>query len=207
MLCSGSTTSCLPYGQKAAMRPHICRRVVRALQEAGRAPSSLLLSIFLWRAEQQSHFNLQGLKSSMPRPMTRPLCCAVAASCLNFRTAKEGRRCGLTCLTRPSECSRTRAAAPAACFSKGTCEGQCNKVTLHGVLLPGLKSSSPSLSNSSSCAVQWRHYKLPSMWPKCSGAASHLLQGRQSAPGARQSPLQRVIEQVPVRSHETQSLF
>ena len=99
-------------------------RAVRALQEPGRAPSSLLLCRYLWREDQQIHY-----------------------------------------------------------------------------LLPGLRRL-----NAQRCAVLWKHVKLPPVRAKSSNAASHELQGRQSAPGARQIPLQPVIVQFPVESR-VKSLF
>ena len=90
-------------GKKAAMRPHMNCSAFRVLQEAGRSPTSLLLSSFLWRAEQQSLFNLPDLKSSMPSSTNGLLCCAVAELKAAFRTSTtKERRCGLTGIAWPS---------------------------------------------------------------------------------------------------------
>ena len=74
---------------------------------------------------------------------------------------------------------------------------------------PGLKSPTPSLSSPLYCAVAalqaaFRHAaKVKRRGLKI----SHMLQGRQSAPGARQSPLQPVIEHVSVKSRANKVTF
>ena len=83
--CSGSTTSCLLYGEiRAEVRPHMFPRSVRVLQEAGRVPSSGLVSRALWRAEQKSHFQVSRALNAQPHEYPAVLCSGSTRSCLPY---------------------------------------------------------------------------------------------------------------------------
>ena len=71
------------------MRPHITTRRLRVLQEAGRVPSKLFFSMFLWRAEQHTMSRFP----SRTQEAQRPAQCAVvlyacAVSCGSSRSCR-----------------------------------------------------------------------------------------------------------------------